>query len=109
MYLDRRTLSTYIWSDGLSTIPDNQNTLTPQSTDMSNAPKDPPFSARLHGIMTERVPTLRYAYVYIYVYAPHVSATVAITASTVSLLQQLSHRNIRYPTLAPTSSSTVPC
>ena len=39
-------LRTYIWSDGLSTRPDNHNTLTRQSVDTNDAPMDP-----LHGLV----------------------------------------------------------
>ena len=42
MYLDRGIVSTYRRSDGLSTIPDNQNILIHQSADTNNAPRDPP-------------------------------------------------------------------
>ena len=39
-----RIVHMYIWSDGLSTIPDDQNTLTCQSANINDAPRDP-----LHG------------------------------------------------------------
>ena len=47
MYLERGIVRTYRWSDGLSTIPDNQNTLTRQYANTNDAPRDP-----LHGPVT---------------------------------------------------------
>ena len=37
----RGIVHTYRWLDVLSTIPDDQNTLTRQSADTNNAPRDP--------------------------------------------------------------------
>ena len=47
MYPDRGILRIYRRSDGLSTRPEDHNTLTPQSTDMDDAPWD-----SLHGPVT---------------------------------------------------------
>ena len=44
MYLDRGIVSTHIRSDNLSTIPNNPDNLTHQSTATNNAPRDPPTS-----------------------------------------------------------------
>ena len=41
MHPDRGIVRTYISLDGLSTILDDQNTLTHQSADTNNAPRDP--------------------------------------------------------------------
>ena len=41
MYPDRGIVRTYRLSDGLSTRPDDQNTLTRQSVDKINGPRDP--------------------------------------------------------------------
>ena len=40
MHPDRGIVRMYIRSDGLSTIPYDQNTLTHQSTDMNDDPRD---------------------------------------------------------------------
>ena len=47
MHPDRGIVCTYIMSDGISTKPDDQNTLTCQSTDTNDAPRNP-----LHGPVT---------------------------------------------------------
>ena len=41
MHTYRGILRTYRWSDVLSTIPDDQNTLTRQSADTNNVPREP--------------------------------------------------------------------
>ena len=41
MHPYRLIVRTYIQSDGLSAIPDDQNTLTHQSTNKNDAPMDP--------------------------------------------------------------------
>ena len=105
MYPDRGIVHTYRRSDDLSTRPDNQNTLTCQSYNMNNAPRDPLLLAPLHGIL----PVSRICYVYGYVYGPYVSAVVTITMSTEPLNQEPTHPCIRYPTLAPSLASTVTC
>ena len=43
MHPDRGIVRTYRQTDGLSTIPDDQNTLTHQSSDMNDAPRDLPY------------------------------------------------------------------
>ena len=46
MHPYRVIVSTYRWSDSLSTIPDVLNTLTRQSTATNNAPRDTPSRPR---------------------------------------------------------------
>ena len=46
MHQYRGIVCTYIRSDSLSTRPYNQNTLTCQSADTTNAPRDPPSRLR---------------------------------------------------------------
>ena len=41
MHLERGKLNMDRWSDGISTIPDDSNTLTHQSTVTNNAPRGP--------------------------------------------------------------------
>ena len=47
MHPDRVIVRTYRHSDGISTRPNDQNTLTCQSSDTNNTPRDP-----LHGPVT---------------------------------------------------------
>ena len=49
MDTDRVIVSMYRRSYGLSTIPDDQNNLTRQSTDTNDAPKDPLLSSVTRG------------------------------------------------------------
>ena len=107
---DRGILCTYRRSDVLSTIPDNLNpSLASLSIQMT--PPGTLFTALLHVILPRHIPTLRYIYIYIYVYvySPDISFVVTITASTAPLRQEPSHCQIRYPTIARSYKSAVPC
>ena len=59
MHPDRVIVRTYTRPDGLSTRPDYQNTLTRQSVNTNNAPRDPASASPLHGILSGHGPTLR--------------------------------------------------
>ena len=48
MHLDRGIVHTYRRSDGLFTRPDDQNTITRQSSDTSNTPRDLASADLLH-------------------------------------------------------------
>ena len=69
----------------------------------------PPFLVPLHVILPGHSLTLWYRYVYICVYSPNISAVITITAITAPMRQEPAHSCIRYPTLAPSSASAVPC
>ena len=49
MHPDRGIARTYRRSDGLSKRPDDHNTLTRQSADTNDAPKDPLHGPIVHG------------------------------------------------------------
>ena len=51
MHPDRGIVHTYIRSDGLSTIPDDQNTLTRQSVDKNDTPRYPLLVPVTHNIL----------------------------------------------------------
>ena len=100
MHQDRVIVHIYRHPDGLSTIPDDQTTLTRQSADTNDAPRDP-----LHGPVTwNHDRTHHYSTLHLCLRLQ----SVTITASTVLLRQEPAHRCIRYPTLAPSSASAVP-
>ena len=52
MQPDRGIVRMYRRSDGLYTIPDDQNTLTRQSTDTKNPPRYPLYTAPFHLLLT---------------------------------------------------------
>ena len=95
---------TYRNSDGLSTIPDDQNTLTHQSTDISVTPRDPIFTSPLYGILPVHGPTLHCGNFYVYIYGPGIFSDITNTTSTEPLRQEPAHRRIRYLTLVPSSA-----
>ena len=86
MHLDRVIVCTYIWSDGLSNIPDDTDTLTCQTSNMNDVPRNP-FS-RSHYMES----------------FPHPGSTamstvlrnVTITAITLPLRQDITHCCISY-------------
>ena len=69
MHPDRGIVRTYRRSDSLSTRPDDHNTLTCQSSNTNDAPREKllvPVTWNTYLIQ----PNLRYTYVYVYVYVP---------------------------------------
>ena len=103
MHPDRGIVRTYIWSDGLSTRPDNQNTFTRQSADTNNAPRDP-----LHGPVTWN-PARTRPYSTLRLRRRLRLQSITITASSALLRQEPTYFCIRYPTLAQSSASAVLC
>ena len=88
MYPDRGIFHADRWSDGISTIPDDLNTLTSQYFGTNNAPPPIPVSlSLLHVILPKHGLYLRYVYVYVYVYRPVITTNVMITASTLPTCQ----------------------
>ena len=55
MHPYRGIVYTYIRSYGISTIPDDQNTLTLQSADIKNAPRDPLLGPVTQGLVQHRI------------------------------------------------------
>ena len=102
MHPDRVIVRKYRQLDGLSTRPYDQHTLTRQSDDTNDAPRDP-----LHGPVTwNPVRTRPYSTLPLRLCLRLQSVT--ITASSASLNQETDHC-IRYPTLARSSASAVLC
>ena len=109
MHPYRGILHKYRRLDGLSTRPYDQNTLTHQSTDTNDAPRDPPPRPRYMKSCPDTA--LLYATALSTSTAisttPCISAAAMITASTAPLRQDIAHRHISYPTLSPSSASAV--
>ena len=103
MHPDRGMVRTYRLSYGLFMRRDNQNTLTCQSTNKNNVPRDP-----LLGPVTCN-PSQTQPYSTIRLRLRIRIQSVTITSSTAPLCQEPEHCCIRYPTLAPSSALTVPC
>ena len=100
MHPYRVIVLTYRRSSVLSVRPYIHNTLTLQSTDTNDAPRDP-----LHDpVAWNPAQTQPYSTST----ASNVSAVVAITTSTAPLHQDPSLCSIRYLTLAPSLESAVP-
>ena len=105
MHSDRVIVRTYIRSDGISTIPDDQNTHISQSDDMNNAPRDP-----LHVPVTwNPARTQPYSTLRLRIRLRLRLQSITITASTAPLRQEPYHCCIRYPTLVRSSASASPC
>ena len=105
MHPDRGIVSTYRRSYGLSTRPDDHNSLTRQSIDTNDAPRDP-----LHGPVTwNPVRTRPYSTLQLRLHLCIRLQSIAITVSTAQLCQEPAHCCIRYPTLALSSASAFPC
>ena len=107
MHIDRGIVRTYRRSDGLSTRTDDQNTLTRQSANKNDVPRE-----SLHGPVTSN-PARKRPYsmlrlrlrLQLRLCLRHQSVT--ITTSTVPLRQEPTHSCIGYPTLARSLVSTV--
>ena len=67
----------YIWSDGIYIITYHPNTITYQSTDISDTPRDP-----IYGPVTWNPSHKRPDLCYIYIYSLGKSAIITITSST---------------------------
>ena len=103
MHPDRVTVRMYRRPEGLSTRPDDQTTLTCQSANTNDAPRDP-----LHGSVTwDPVRTQTYSKLRLRIALRLQSIT--ITTITAPLRQDPTHCCIRYPTLAQSSALQVPC
>ena len=101
MYLDRGIVRMYRRSDSLSMRPNDQKNLTCQSVYMRNSPRDP-----LHAPVTWN-PTRTRPYSTLRLRLSLKSIT--ITASMALLCQEPTNCCIRYPMLARSSASAVPC
>ena len=94
MHLDREMVCMYRRSDGISTRPDYQNTLTHQSVDKKDAPRDP-FTASLHVILPGHGSTQRYSYVYSYVYVyslPQSSQALHLCVQSLPIITSVARR-----------------
>ena len=101
MHPDIEIVRMYRRSDCLSTRPDDQNTLTHQSADTNDAPRDP-----LHGPVTwNPAHTRPYSTLRLRLSLK----SITITASMALLCQEPTNCCIRYPMLARSSASAVPC
>ena len=112
---DRWIVRTHRRSDSITTISDEHNTLTCQSADTNDAPRDPH-----HGPVTWNPDwTWPYSSLWLRLHLRlslclrlrlHLCLqSVTITASTVLLCQEPAHNCIRYVMLAPSLASAVPC
>ena len=88
-------------SDGLSTRPDDPNSITHQSASMNYAPRD-----LLHGLLHGILPISRIRYIYVYAYSPGIPAAIAIAKSTPPR-EYTANFCIMHTTLAPSSVSEV--
>ena len=93
------------WSDGISTIPHDLETLTHKYACTNDALVDPLSLVQLHVILVERGLALRY--VYVYIYRPRITADVTITTSTLLMHQEPYHGCVRYMTRVPSLASAV--
>ena len=101
MHPDRGIVCTYRWSDGISMIPDDHNTLTCQSANTNNATRE-----YFHGPGTWNYVRVR-PYSTLRLLLPLRLQSVTITTSTTPLLQEPAHFCIRYPMIVPPSASAL--